>query len=40
MTLRFSGVTASVVGTNSPLMGKSVEVTWNVYNVDFGDVIF
>ena len=39
MTLEFRSVTVSVVGTNSPLLGKSLEVTWNVCNVDFGDVI-
>ncbi|KAA0043227.1 ty3-gypsy retrotransposon protein [Cucumis melo var. makuwa] len=30
VTLEFRSVTTSVVGTNSPLLGKSVEVTWNV----------
>ncbi|TYK13744.1 pol protein [Cucumis melo var. makuwa] len=30
VTLEFRSVTASLVGTNSPLFGKSVEVTWNV----------
>ncbi|KAA0037249.1 gag protease polyprotein [Cucumis melo var. makuwa] len=39
VTLEFRSVAARVAGSNSPLLGKSVEVTWNVCNVHFGDVV-